>query len=95
MTVQDLAKYLGFSKNWIYRKAEAGEIPATRFGNRWRFKKSVIDRWLEKSVLKGAKPFVRGRPTRAKTELEGRLVEGLRTIHPGQPGRGDLGRLRR
>jgi excisionase family DNA binding protein len=50
MTAADLAEYLGFSKNWIYRMAEAGEIPSTKFGNRWRFKKSVIDRWVEERI---------------------------------------------
>ena len=87
MTVGDLAEYLGFSKNWIYRKAEAGELPATRLGNRWRFKRSVIDRWLEESVLQGAKPPGRGRPARAKTKtaarrpkLEGRPAKGFSFI---------------
>ena len=47
MTAKDLAGYLSFSKNWVYRKAEAGEIPGVKLGNRWRFKKSVIDKWLE------------------------------------------------
>lgn len=81
MTAEDLAEYLGFSKNWVYRKAEAGEIPATRLGNRWRFKRSVIDRWLEERV-RGAKPSVRRRPARprAAAELEGRLAEGLSFI---------------
>jgi len=47
MTAEELAEYLSFSKNWVYRKAEAGEIPGVKLGNRWRFKKSVIDKWLE------------------------------------------------
>ncbi len=34
MTAADLAEYLSFGKNWVYKKAEKGEIPATRFGNR-------------------------------------------------------------
>lgn len=46
MTAKDLADYLGFSKNWVYRQVEAGEIPGTRLGGNWRFKKSVIDEWL-------------------------------------------------
>jgi len=50
MTAKDLAEYLSFSKNWVYRKAEAGEIPGVKLGNRWRFKKSVIDRWLEGQI---------------------------------------------
>jgi len=81
MTAADLADYLSFSKNWIYRKAEAGELPATRFANRWRFKRSVIDRWLEERV-QGAKSSVQRRPARARAaaELEGRLAEGLNFI---------------
>lgn len=50
MTAAELAEYLSFSKNWVYRKAEAGEIPGMKLGNRWRFKKSVIDRWLEGQI---------------------------------------------
>jgi excisionase family DNA binding protein len=51
LTTQDLAGYLGFSRNWIYKKAEAGKIPGVKLGNRWRFKRSVIDRWLEERIL--------------------------------------------
>lgn len=54
MTAKDLADYLGFSKNWVYRQVEAGEIPGTRLGGNWRFKKSVIDEWLEEK-LRGEK----------------------------------------
>lgn len=50
MTAAELADYLSFSKNWVYRKAEAGEIPGVKLGNRWRFKKTVIDKWLEKRI---------------------------------------------
>jgi excisionase family DNA binding protein len=50
MTAAELAEYLSFSKNWVYRKAEAGEIPGVKLGNRWRFKKTVIDKWLEKRI---------------------------------------------
>ena len=52
MTAEELAEYLSFSKNWVYRKAEAGEIPGVKLGNRWRFKKSVIDKWLEEQMAK-------------------------------------------
>lgn len=55
MTAEELAEYLSFSKNWVYRKAEAGEIPGVKLGNRWRFKKSVIDKWLEEKMAKERK----------------------------------------
>ncbi len=50
MTAEQLAAYLSFSKNWICRKAEAGELPGIKTGNRWRFKKSIIDQWPEQKV---------------------------------------------
>lgn len=50
MTVADLAEYLSFSKQWIYKQAQAGDIPGIRMGNEWRFKRSVIDRWLEDKI---------------------------------------------
>lgn len=50
MTVADLAEYLAFSKQWIYKQAQAGDIPGIRMGNEWRFKRSVIDRWLEDKI---------------------------------------------
>lgn len=82
MRAADLAEYLGFSKNWIYRKAEAGEIPGVKMGNRWRFKRSVIDEWVEGKVLgrgRGRAP-VRGRPRARALKLEGRIAKGIEFI---------------
>jgi excisionase family DNA binding protein len=53
MTAKELAKYLSFSKNWVYRQVEAGEIPGVRLGGNWRFKKSIIDKWLENKLKLG------------------------------------------
>lgn len=50
MTAEELAQYLSFSRNWIYRKAEAGEIPGQKSRNRWQFRKSAIDQWLEQQI---------------------------------------------
>jgi hypothetical protein len=37
----------------LYRYASEGFIPAFKLGNRWRFKKSLLDAWMdEKSVVK-------------------------------------------
>jgi len=83
MTAEELAAYLGFSRNWVYRKAEAGEIPGLRLGNRWRFKRSVIDRWLEEGLkIEGIRP-PRGRAAAAEVGLMGRLAEGLNFIKAG------------
>lgn len=47
MTVKDVATYLKLSPDLIYRLAQRGKIPAYKVGNRWRFKKTKVDHWME------------------------------------------------
>jgi PTS system nitrogen regulatory IIA component len=73
LTAEDLARYLGFNRNWIYRQAEAGEIPGVKLGKSWRFKRSVIDRWLEERILSKPKAESEaGVEARVKAKTEGR-----------------------
>ncbi|OQA58353.1 MAG: Helix-turn-helix domain protein [Candidatus Omnitrophica bacterium ADurb.Bin277] len=46
MTPKEAAKYLGFHLVTIYRLLKKNEIPATKIGGQWRFKKDVLDNWL-------------------------------------------------
>lgn len=48
MTAADVARYLSVSRSWVYHRAEAGELPCLRFGGHLRFRRSDIDRYLEK-----------------------------------------------
>ena len=85
LTAEDLAEYLGFSKNWVYRKAEAGEIPGVKLGKRWRFKRSVIDKWLE-GLIEGRAKAEAGAGAKAEElppELEGRSLGPSRPILRG------------
>lgn len=50
MAVKELAEYLRMSKSAIYTLAQQGEIPASKIGNRWRFRKERIDGWLDKGT---------------------------------------------
>lgn len=45
MTLNQLAVYLAISPKWIYRHTH--EIPHTRVGVEYRFRKSEVDLWLE------------------------------------------------
>ncbi len=47
MTLKEVAKYLQLSERTIYNWAKKEYIPAFKFVNTWRFKKSYIDGWLE------------------------------------------------
>ncbi len=47
MTVREASHYLGVSKETLYKYLLEDRVPAFRLGNRWRFKKAVLDRWME------------------------------------------------
>jgi excisionase family DNA binding protein len=47
MTVPELAEYLQCNKSTIYRLIKKGQIPAFKVGADWRFKREVIEEWLE------------------------------------------------
>ncbi len=55
MDIRQAAEYLGISADTLYRYASDGLIPAFKLGNRWRFKRSLLDAWMvEQSGGKGA-----------------------------------------
>ena len=57
MDIRQAAEYLGISGDTLYRYASEGFIPAFKLGNRWRFKKSLLDAWMdEKSGVKTPAP---------------------------------------
>ena len=47
MTIDQVAAYLQLHPQVIYRHVRAGLIPAARIGKTLRFKKTVINKWLE------------------------------------------------
>jgi len=46
MDIRQAAEYLGISADTLYRYASDGLIPAFKLGNRWRFKRSLLDAWM-------------------------------------------------
>lgn len=48
MDIRQAAHYLGISADSLYRYAATGFIPAFRLGNRWRFRKSRLDEWMDR-----------------------------------------------
>ena len=47
MNIRQASEYLGVSSDTLYKYVSEEKIPAFRLGNRWRFKKSVLDAWIE------------------------------------------------
>lgn len=46
MDIRQAAEYLQISPDTLYKYAIAGDIPAFKLGNRWRFRRSRIDEWM-------------------------------------------------
>lgn len=54
MDIRQASEYLGISGDTLYRYASEGFIPAFKLGNRWRFKRSLLDGWMVQ--MSGGKP---------------------------------------
>jgi len=55
LTVKQLANYLQMDEHTIYRLAKSGKIPAMKIGAEWRFKKDLIDKWIEEKSISNIK----------------------------------------
>lgn len=47
LSVDEIGKHLGVSKDTVYRWIEAQGMPAHRIGRLWKFKKNQVDAWVE------------------------------------------------
>jgi excisionase family DNA binding protein len=51
LTVEEVASYLRLQPQTIYKWAQEKRIPAVKLGKEWRFRKSILDRWLDEQIL--------------------------------------------
>lgn len=47
LTIEEAAEHLRTSVDVVQEQVEAGEIPARKLGNTWRFSRSALDQWLQ------------------------------------------------
>lgn len=52
MTIEEVARYLSLHELTVRRLAREGEIPAFKIGRQWRVKKALLDRWIEREVMR-------------------------------------------
>jgi excisionase family DNA binding protein len=66
MNIRQASQYLGVSPDTLYKYVSEEMIPAFKLGNRWKFKKSVLDNWMEVQSFpsEALRPRKLGRPTR-------------------------------
>jgi excisionase family DNA binding protein len=48
MDIREASEYLGVSRETLYKYVDEEKIPAFKLGNRWKFKKTLLDRWMER-----------------------------------------------
>jgi excisionase family DNA binding protein len=48
MDIRAASEYLGVSAGTLYKYANEKKIPASKQGYRWKFKKTILDRWMER-----------------------------------------------
>jgi excisionase family DNA binding protein len=51
LTLEEVAHYLRLKPQTIYKWAQEKRIPAVKLGKEWRFRRSIIDRWLDAQLL--------------------------------------------
>ena len=69
MNIRQASQYLGISPDTLYKYVSEEMIPAFKLGNRWKFKKSVLDAWMETQSLRNEvfRPRKLGKTARAMT----------------------------
>lgn len=53
MNIRQASEYLGVSPDTLYKYVSEDKIPAFKLGNRWKFKKALLDRWMENKSSEG------------------------------------------
>jgi excisionase family DNA binding protein len=47
LTTKEVADYLRVNQYTVYRLVSQKKLPAYKVGAQWRFKRSILDRWLK------------------------------------------------
>jgi len=50
LTIKEVASYLRVNEYTVYRLVTQRKLPGVKVGSQWRFKRSVLERWLESQL---------------------------------------------
>lgn len=51
MTLEEVAAYLKLKPQTVYKWAQEEHIPGAKLGKEWRFRKSLLDEWIDSSIV--------------------------------------------
>jgi excisionase family DNA binding protein len=83
MDIRQASDYLGISPDTLYKYASESFIPAFKLGNRWRFKKSRLDEWMDQksgttAAPAASEPEPKSARPRQKKPVRGTRIGGRR-----------------
>ena len=73
MNIRQASQYLGVSPDTLYKYVGEQKIPAFKLGNRWRFKKSRLDQWMEEKSTQMEAKSNNKKKARAAVKAAGQL----------------------
>src|ERR1700744_3642227 len=79
MDIRQAADYLGISPDTLYKYASESFIPAFKLGNRWRFKKTRLDEWMDQQSGPAAVPEPKIARPRQKKPVRGTRAVGRKS----------------
>ena len=56
LTVKDACAFVQADRHTVYRMIRSGELPAIRFGGRWRVREESLKRWAREQEHKHRLP---------------------------------------
>ena len=82
MDIRQAADYLGIRPDTLYKYASEGFVPAFKLGNRWRFKRSRLNDWMDQQSSGGNMPAARA-PGKATEEKPSRVrAKPVQSVRP-------------
>lgn len=51
LTLEEVAKYLKLQPQTVYKWAQEGQIPGAKLGKEWRFRRRLLDEWVDNSII--------------------------------------------
>jgi excisionase family DNA binding protein len=71
MNIRQASQYLGVSPDTLYKYVYEEKIPAFKLGNRWKFKKTILDQWMEEKSTVGEAKSAKKKPRAARAAAAG------------------------
>ena len=63
LTVKQLATYLSVNERTVLKLVAEGTLPGVKVGNQWRFRKAMVDTWLDDQMIGVTPRYVEPPPT--------------------------------